>query len=182
MEQTIALLKSNFDIQLNNLLSYGCPEETIWELQDLEDKVLSSSRTLFLGCHQFPFLPVLPKSYLGLANDLFCAKYGFRMQISENEYRENDASQKPYYIIGADILRYASSKKLSDYDANFSEIISLSLFSGLPGPFFAHNSPYGEMEETGTWLNIATGAIGPFRKRDGYPIIRSTARICKKAY
>lgn len=181
MDKTIALLKKNFDIQLSNLLNYGCPEETIWELQDLEDKVLNSSRTISLEHHQFPFLPVLPKPYLGLARNLFCAKYGFEMQIDENEYRENDASQEPYYIIGVDILGYAKSKNLSEHDANFSEAISLSLFSGLPGPFFAHNSPYGGMDETGTWLNVAAGTTGPFRKKDGYPVIRSAARICKNA-
>ena len=181
MEHSIALLKSHFDTQLSNLLRYGCPEETIWELQDLEDEVLTSSRMLLSGRHQFPFLPVLPEPYMGLVNDLFCAKHGFEIQIPENAYY-GDASQEPYYIIGVDILGYIDSTKLSEHAANFSEMVSLSLFSGLPGPFFAHNSPYDGMNETGTWLNIATGTTGPFRKRDGYSVIRSTARICKKTF
>gem|GEM_PF-3339765 len=181
--------------QIMNLSLYGCPDETLWELEDLKTKVLIACQEL-IGDYQFPFLPILPKPYLKLCKKFFRAKHGVRLWAEDNQYCDGDIYTKPYYLIGTKILTTAEIKKTGECDANFSEIISLSLFSGLSGAFYAQSGYYiiesakpehpdeksldnkDQEKKLGIWLNTKNGATGPFLKdQNRYPIIRSAGRI-----
>ncbi|MFA6194428.1 MAG: hypothetical protein WC719_01610 [Patescibacteria group bacterium] len=182
MTQIRCSLEKIYDDQLKNLVSYGCPEETIWELEDLKTEVLGLSQESACRCH-FPFLPVLPKPYMGLVKEIFHAKHGVDLVADEKEYDGKIISDQPYYIIGVRKLFRVDINNFSGYEADFNEIISLSLFSGLSGPFFAYNGNYVITEgckELGIWINTETGGIGPFRKTDDRPSFRSFTRILKK--
>lgn len=182
MTQISCSLEKIYDDQLKNLAGYGCPEETIWELEDLKAEVLGLSQDSACQCH-FPFLPVLPKPYMGLVKEIFHAKHGVDLAFNEKEYDGNIISDKPYYIIGVNKLFHVDINDFSGFEADFNEIISLALFSGLSDPFFVYNGNYVIAEgckELGIWLNTKTGGTGPFRKTDGHPSFWCFTRVRKK--
>ena len=170
-------LEKLFDKQLDDLKRMGCPINLINEFRSIKTPILAMSYDL-PGNYHFPFLPVLPKHYLNVYKKMFLDKKGINLAINRADYSGWEYSDSPYYLIGINIPR-PRDKTISELGANISEIISLSLLSGLPGPFYAHRSRYiitgnDKMEKTitsvntGVWLNIGTGAIGPFIK-DIYP-------------
>ncbi len=186
------LLKQTYEGQLANLSCYGCPEEVIWELEDMRDKVLSGCLGLASDFH-FPLLPVLPRPYLDLCKTIFTAKHGRDLQIDESQYREDNSLDEPYYLIGVSLIKGTKYKKDQSAGLNFSEAISLAIFSGLSGPFYAHRSYYlteAEREESfleqwpnlGTWLNTNTGSTGPFHKNGRYPLIKAVGRIGRNGF
>jgi len=187
---TTGSFESIFDKQLMTLSGYGCPDEVIWELEDLREKVLNACQQLTTS-YQFPLLPVLPKPYLEIAKQLFSAKYGVFLKIKDNEYEDGDIGIRPYYIIGTNLIPKAERYNYPGLDANFNELIPLSILSGLRGPFFAYSGGYvarglskqpGKTKDEqllGIWLNL-NGTTGPFLKNDGrYPVTKSVDRIFK---
>lgn len=182
-------LKKAFENQLMSFHHYGCPDEALNSFLDLKDEVLSACQEL-TGGYLLPFLPVLPKPYLELVKTMFKASQDKKLKVEADEYCDGNAYTKPYYAVGISIINSSGIKKPEEFDANFSELISLSLLSGLHGPFFARNSRYlgGDEEREyfegqsndggqGIWLS-SDGATGPFFKDEAmYPVIRITKRI-----
>jgi hypothetical protein len=171
-------LEKLFNKQLNDLKKLGCSSSLTEELRAMKNLVLAMSYDL-PGNYHFPFLPVLPEHYLNVYRKMFLNKNGINLAIKRTDYSGWKYSDSPYYLIGVKIPNQRDKTISESGGANLTEIISLSLLSGLSGPFYAHRSRYvitgnDKTEKTitsantGVWLNIGTGAIGPFIK-DIYP-------------
>lgn len=172
-------LEELFNDQLNNFKKWGCSSGPIEEFQSMRAPVLAMCCSLPENC-DIPFLPVLPKFYLNICKKMFLNKEGIMLNIKQSDYEDCKFSDSFYYLIGIKFpsRNQTTSSKLEGVNVN--EIISLSLLSELPGPFYAHRSRYIinskdgtektiTSDQAGVWLSKETGAIGPFLK-DYHPV------------
>lgn len=165
----------------------------LYEFKTMKERVFRAYKELG-GDYDLPFLPVFPKRNLILSKKIFTARYGgLNLQVKGDDYCDGDALEKPYYIIGIRTLTGCRQKKDSETYVNFSEILSLSIFSELTKQFYAHRGHYVVNEKNhlaqksicadeqgnklGIWLNATTGATGPFQKNGKYPTTVAAKKI-----
>ncbi|HBP01228.1 MAG: hypothetical protein UY41_C0050G0003 [Candidatus Moranbacteria bacterium GW2011_GWE1_49_15] len=72
------LLENLFESQIKTLERLGCPKEIVDNFQRKKDKVLNEAFEMSIDEGHIPFLPVIPKSYMGL--------YALMPMVRKGEY------------------------------------------------------------------------------------------------
>lgn len=95
-------LRELFDSQMKTLESRGCPGAIIEAFQAKRDEVLSMAVAMEMPEEHIPFIPVIPRSYLGIYGLMPMVingdKVGFTY-LNPNEITDNEKTPKsPYFI------------------------------------------------------------------------------------
>jgi hypothetical protein len=107
-----------FDSQMETLKSRGCPQAILEAFQDKKSEVLGKAAEMEIGEGHIPFIPVIPRAYLGIYGLMPIVRHGDKAgytYLDPNEITDNVKTPKgPYFIYdvedGRDMLGKSPEK------------------------------------------------------------------------
>ncbi len=91
-----------FDSQIETLKSRNCPQTILKTFQDKKSEVLSKATEMKIPERNIPFIPVIPRSYLGIYGLMPMVKNGDKIgytYLDPNKLTDNvEVPKSPYYI------------------------------------------------------------------------------------
>jgi hypothetical protein len=107
-----------FDSQMETLKSRGCPQAILEAFQDKKSEVLGKAAEMEIGEGHIPFIPVIPRAYLGIYGLMPMVRHGDKAgytYLDPNEITDNVKTPKgPYFIYdvedGRDMLGKSPEK------------------------------------------------------------------------
>jgi len=102
LEERKDKLTKLFESQLEKLKSLGCPQAILEAFQKKKDEVVNKASEMAIGEGNIPFLPVIPRGYMGIYALMPMVKHEGKIgytHLDPNELTDVvETSKNPYYV------------------------------------------------------------------------------------
>jgi hypothetical protein len=107
-----------FKSQLEKLKSLGCPQMILEIFSNKKNEVITKASEMSIGEGNIPFLPVIPRNYLGIHASILMVKYGDKAgytNLNPNEITDKVKTPKlPYFVLNVEDGKATLGKKVKD--------------------------------------------------------------------